>query len=79
MIDIRHGEFIVVQSRAVLLATGGGPTMYKITAPCQDKTCDGIAMGFRAGATLMDMEMVQFHPPGLLAGNSMISGTVLEE
>jgi succinate dehydrogenase / fumarate reductase flavoprotein subunit/fumarate reductase flavoprotein subunit len=36
-------------------------------------------MGFRAGATLMDMEMVQFHPTGLLAGNSMISGTVLEE
>jgi succinate dehydrogenase / fumarate reductase flavoprotein subunit/fumarate reductase flavoprotein subunit len=53
--------------------------MYKITAPCQDKTCDGIAMGFRAGATLMDMEMVQFHPTGLLADNSMISGTVLEE
>ena len=79
LIDIRHGEFIVVQARAVLLATGGGPTMYKITAPCQDKTCDGIAMGFRAGATLMDMEMVQFHPTGLLAGNSMISGTVLEE
>tara|TARA_B100001971_G_scaffold69711_1_gene64233 strand:- start:9 stop:1721 length:1713 start_codon:yes stop_codon:yes gene_type:complete len=79
LIDLRCGEFIVVQARAVLLATGGGPTMYKITAPCQDKTCDGIAMGFRAGATLMDMEMVQFHPTGLLAGNSMISGTVLEE
>ena len=79
LIDMRLGEFIVVQSRTVLLATGGGPTMYKITAPCQDKTCDGIAMGFRAGATLMDMEMVQFHPTGLLADNSMISGTVLEE
>lgn len=79
LIDLRRGEFIVVQARAVLLATGGGPTMYKITAPCQDKTCDGIAMGFRAGATLMDMEMVQFHPTGLLVGNSMITGTVLEE
>ena len=79
LVDLHSGAFVVVQARAVLLATGGGPTMYKITAPCQDKTCDGIAMGFRAGATLMDMEMVQFHPTGLLAGNSMISGTVLEE
>ncbi len=79
LIDLRRGEFIVVEARAVLLATGGGPTMYKITAPCHDKTCDGIAMGFRAGTTMIDMEMVQFHPTGLLAGNSMISGTVLEE
>jgi succinate dehydrogenase/fumarate reductase flavoprotein subunit len=53
--------------------------MYKLSAPCHDKTCDGIAMGYRSGAELMDMEMVQYHPTGLLAANNQISGTVLEE
>ncbi len=79
LVNIRTGKFIAVQARATLLATGGGPTMYKISAPCHDKSCDGIAMGYRAGATLMDMEMVQFHPTGLLVGRNLISGTVLEE
>ena len=79
LLDLRSGRFIVAQAKATLLATGGGPTMYRIAAPCHDKSCDGIAMGWRAGARLMDMEMVQFHPTGLLAGGNQISGTVLEE
>ncbi|MCZ6474654.1 MAG: FAD-binding protein, partial [SAR324 cluster bacterium] len=79
LLDIRRGVYIVAHARATLLATGGGPTMYKISAPCHDKSCDGIAMGYRAGGVLMDMEMVQFHPTGLLAGRNQISGTVLEE
>jgi succinate dehydrogenase/fumarate reductase flavoprotein subunit len=79
LLDMRSGKFIEVRARATLLATGGGPTMYRIAAPCHDKTCDGIAMAFRAGATLMDMEMVQFHPTGLMAADSQITGTVLEE
>jgi fumarate reductase flavoprotein subunit len=80
MIDIRTGEFVFVQARAVLLATGGGPTMYKYHTPSGDKTCDGMAMALRAGLTLRDMEMVQFHPTGLLAGpGTRMTGTVLEE
>ncbi len=79
LLEQRTGRFVVAHARATLLATGGGPTMYKIAAPCHDKTCDGIAMAWRAGATLMDMEMVQFHPTGLLAANAQITGTVLEE
>jgi fumarate reductase flavoprotein subunit len=80
MIDIRTGEFVFVQARAVLLATGGGPTMYKYHTPSGDKTCDGMAMALRAGLTLRDMEMVQFHPTGLLAGTgTRMTGTVLEE
>ncbi len=79
LLDIRKGRFIVAHAKATLLATGGGPTMYKMAAPCNDKTCDGVAIAYRAGAPLMDMEMVQFHPTGLLVGNKMISGTVLEE
>jgi fumarate reductase flavoprotein subunit len=80
MIDMRAGEFALVQAKAVLLATGGGPTMYKYHTPSGDKSCDGLAMALRAGLTLRDMEMVQFHPTGLLAGpDTRMTGTVLEE
>lgn len=80
MIDMRTGEFAFVQAKAVLLATGGGPTMYKYHTPSGDKSCDGLAMALRAGLTLRDMEMVQFHPTGLLAGtHTRMTGTVLEE
>src|ERR1051325_2666562 len=79
-IDMRTGEFVFVQARAVLLATGGGPTMYKYHTPSGDKSCDGMAMALRAALPLRDMEMVQFHPTGLLAGTATrMTGTVLEE
>ena len=80
MIDMRSGEFSFVRAKAVLLATGGGPTMYKYHTPSGDKSCDGLAMALRAGLSLRDMEMVQFHPTGLLAGtHTRMTGTVLEE
>ena len=80
MIDMRSGEFVLVRAAAVLLATGGGPTMYRFHTPSGDKSCDGLAMALRAGLGLRDMEMVQFHPTGLLAGeHTRMTGTVLEE
>lgn len=80
MVDVRTGAFRLVRARAVLLATGGGPTMYKFHTPSGDKSCDGLAMALRAGLPLRDMEMVQFHPTGLLAGpDTRMTGTVLEE
>ncbi|HWI78821.1 MAG TPA: FAD-binding protein, partial [Ramlibacter sp.] len=80
MIDMRSGEFVFVQAKAVLLATGGGPTMYRYHTPSGDKSCDGLAMALRAGLPVRDMEMVQFHPTGLLAGaGTRMTGTVLEE
>ncbi|MBI3504912.1 MAG: FAD-binding protein [Proteobacteria bacterium] len=80
MVDMRDGEFVFVRAKAVLLATGGGPTMYRYHTPSGDKACDGMAMALRAGLPLRDMEMVQFHPTGLLAGpDTRMTGTVLEE
>jgi fumarate reductase flavoprotein subunit len=80
MIDIRSGQFRFVQAQAVLLATGGGPTMYRYHTPSGDKSMDGLAMALRLGLPLRDMEMVQFHPTGLLAGpDTRMTGTVLEE
>jgi fumarate reductase flavoprotein subunit len=79
-IDMRTGEYVFARAKAVLLATGGGPTMYKFHTPSGDKSCDGLAMALRAGLPLRDMEMVQFHPTGLLAGtHTRMTGTVLEE
>src|SRR5438874_2022932 len=79
-IDMRTGEYLFVRAKAVLLATGGGPTMYRYHTPSGDKSCDGLAMALRAGLRLRDMEMVQFHPTGLLAGpHTRMTGTVLEE
>ena len=80
MIDIRSGQFRFVNAQAVLLATGGGPTMYRYHTPSGDKSMDGLAMALRLGLPLRDMEMVQFHPTGLLAGpDTRMTGTVLEE
>ncbi len=80
MVDMRNGEFSLVRARAVLLATGGGPTMYRYHTPSGDKSMDGLSMALRLGLPLRDMEMVQFHPTGLLAGpDTRMTGTVLEE
>lgn len=80
MIDMRSGKFRLVRAKTVLMGTGGGPTMYKYHTPSGDKTMDGLAMALRAGLKLRDMEMVQFHPTGLLAGeHTRMTGTVLEE
>lgn len=80
LLDMRSGEYLLAQAKAVLLATGGGPTMYRYHTPSGDKSCDGLAMALAAGLPLRDMEMVQFHPTGLLAGpDTRMTGTVLEE
>lgn len=79
-IDMRLGIYRFVQAKAVLLGTGGGPTMYRYHTPSGDKTCDGLAMAMRYGLKVRDMEMVQFHPTGLLGGaDTRMTGTVLEE
>jgi len=80
MIDMRTGLYRFVQAKTVLLATGAGPSMYRYHTPSGDKTCDGLAMALRYGLQLRDMEMVQFHPTGILAGESTrMTGTILEE
>jgi succinate dehydrogenase / fumarate reductase flavoprotein subunit/fumarate reductase flavoprotein subunit len=79
LLDIQTGEFMPVTSKAVILATGAGPLMYQRAACAQEKAMDGIAMAYRAGAHLMDMEMVQFHPTGLVVPGSRLNGALLEE
>jgi fumarate reductase flavoprotein subunit len=77
--NIRTGEMLAANTKVTIVATGGAASMYKISAPSVDKTGDGMGMCFRAGAEFVDMEMVQFHPTGLIAGQSRLSGSLLEE
>jgi len=80
LVDMRSGVLRFVRAKAVLLATGGGPTMYRYHTPSGDKSMDGLALAVRLGLPLRDMEMVQVHPTGLLAGSdTRMTGTVLEE
>jgi succinate dehydrogenase/fumarate reductase flavoprotein subunit len=79
LLDVRSGKAAVLLARVVVVATGGSATMYRIAAPAREKTGDGVAMCFRAGLEVRDMEMLQFHPTGIVAGSSRLTGAVLEE
>ena len=68
-----------VRAKATLICTGAGATMYRISSPSLEKAADGQAMAWRAGAEFIDMEMMQFHPTGLLVGRSIATGGLLEE
>ncbi|HEX2385125.1 MAG TPA: fumarate reductase/succinate dehydrogenase flavoprotein subunit [Candidatus Binatia bacterium] len=60
------GRFVAFRSKAVVLATGGAGKAWKVTSNSWEYTGDGIAMAMDAGADLIDMEMVQFHPTGMV-------------
>ena len=61
-----HGRFRVFKAKAVILATGGVGRAYKITSNSWEGTGDGHALAYRAGAELIDMEFIQFHPTGMV-------------
>jgi succinate dehydrogenase / fumarate reductase flavoprotein subunit len=64
--DRERGRFHVFQAKAVVLATGGIGRAFKITSNSWEYTGDGHALAYAAGAKLMDMEFVQFHPTGMV-------------
>ena len=60
------GRFLLWRAKAVVLATGGWGKVFKVTSNSWESTGDGAAMAYRIGAELQDMEMVQFHPTGMV-------------
>ena len=69
--NIRDGEMELFSAKCVILATGGAGRVYKPTTNATVCTGDGMAMAYRAGAPLMDMEMIQYHPT-TLAGSGLL-------
>ncbi len=64
--DRERGRFHVFNAKAIVLATGGVGRAYKITSNSWEGTGDGHALAYRAGAELIDMEFIQFHPTGMV-------------
>jgi len=77
--DIRTGRFDAITARSVILATGGVGRVYAFTTNGNICTGDGMALAYRAGAALKDMEMVQFHPTGLPFTGILITEAVRGE
>jgi len=65
-IDYKTGNFMIFRAKAVVLASGGAGRLYKITTNAAQDTGDGYATAYRVGANIVDMEMVQFHPTGMV-------------
>ncbi len=61
-----HGQFVVFKAKATILATGGVGKSFSITSNSWEYTADGHALAYHAGADLLDMEFVQFHPTGMV-------------
>jgi succinate dehydrogenase flavoprotein subunit len=65
-IRIHTGEMVLFRCQAIILATGGCGKVYEVTSNSWESTGDGVALAYFAGADLMDMEMIQFHPTGMI-------------
>jgi succinate dehydrogenase / fumarate reductase flavoprotein subunit len=73
-----RGRFKVFKAKAIVLATGGLGRAYKITSNSWEGTGDGVALAYDAGAELIDMEFVQFHPTGMVWPPSVMGILVTE-
>lgn len=71
--EIATGKVVTIRAKAVVFGTGGYGRAYKITSNAFANTGDGVAIAYRAGVPLMDMEFVQFHPTGLYRHGILMS------
>lgn len=73
VIDMTSGQFKVIRGKALIIASGGGGTLFGFTTYSQTVTGDGMALAYRAGIPLEDMEFLQFHPTGLVPSGILIT------
>ena len=73
VIDMTTGQFKVIRGKALIIASGGAGTLFGFTTYSQTVTGDGMALAYRAGIPLEDMEFIQFHPTGLVPSGILIT------
>jgi succinate dehydrogenase / fumarate reductase flavoprotein subunit len=76
--DRERGRFRIFRAKAVVLATGGLGRAYKVTSNSWEGTGDGVSLAYHAGAELLDMEFIQFHPTGMIWPPSVMGILVTE-
>ena len=69
-LDLKDSNLIYFKAKATILASGGAGQLYPVTSNTFQKNGDGFAISYRAGAQLVDMEQIQFHPTGMVAPES---------
>ncbi|MDR0310187.1 MAG: succinate dehydrogenase/fumarate reductase flavoprotein subunit [Acidobacteriota bacterium] len=72
-IDMITGKFKVIRGKALIIASGGAGTLFGFTTYSQTVTGDGMALAYRAGIPLEDMEFLQFHPTGLVPSGILMT------
>jgi succinate dehydrogenase / fumarate reductase, flavoprotein subunit len=72
-LDMTTGQFKVIRGKALIIASGGAGTLFGFTTYSQTVTGDGMALAYRAGIPLEDMEFLQFHPTGLVPSGILIT------
>ncbi|MGY5854576.1 MAG: FAD-binding protein [Candidatus Thorarchaeota archaeon] len=77
-VDLKYGDYLVFRAKSVVMATGGAGRIYKVTSNAQLDVGDGYGMAYEAGCELIDMEMVQFHPTGMVKPESAKGRLVTE-
>ena len=65
-LNLKNGEFVLISAQAVVIASGGVGRIFQVTSNSWESTGDGLSLAYDAGAELKDLEMVQFHPTGMV-------------
>ena len=73
LIDMLSGRFVLIRGKALIIATGGAGQIFGFTTYSETVTGDGLAMAYRAGLFLKDMEFIQFHPTGLIPSGILMT------
>jgi fumarate reductase (CoM/CoB) subunit A len=77
-VDLKYGDYLVFRAKSVVMATGGAGRIFKVTSNAQLDVGDGYGMAYEAGCDLIDMEMIQFHPTGMVKPESARGRLVTE-
>jgi fumarate reductase (CoM/CoB) subunit A len=77
-VDLKYGDYLVFRAKSVVMATGGAGRIFSVTSNAQLDVGDGYGMAYDAGCEMMDMEMIQFHPTGMVKPESAKGRLVTE-